>query len=200
MAEEVQNESSSVEETTEKTAEDSTTEVKTVPYDRFAEVNRKAKEAEAKLAKFESESEQRKKQELESKQEFEKLYTEEKTKREELEQNIAKAEKQAVVTKKATDLGFSDPADALRFVDSTLDGDNLQEALTELAKSKPYLLKSEQKTSVNANTDEKKAESGSKRIWAWSELSQKMKNNTWYTENKTEIDLAMSEGRIDKTK
>jgi regulator of replication initiation timing len=68
--------------------------------------------------------------------------------RDELKAKLAQAEQTANeralkgdIILNAAKLGFNDPADAWAMIDRGTLGDNIEEALTALAKSKPYLLK-----------------------------------------------------------
>lgn len=104
------------------------------------EANKEAQETKAKLKKLEEAEETRKLSEL---SEIDQLKT--KLAKQEEEAKTAKVEAfNANVKATATSLGFTDPGDAVRFVDSSLmdeDESKVTKALEQLAKDKPYLIK-----------------------------------------------------------
>lgn len=104
------------------------------------DANKEAQDTKAKLKKLEEAEETRKLSEL---SEIDQLKT--KLVKQEEEAKTAKVKAfNANVKAEATSLGFADPGDAVRFVDSSLmdeDESKVTKALEQLAKDKPYLLK-----------------------------------------------------------
>lgn len=108
----------------------------------------KAEEAERvhnKLAAYEEAERKRKEAEM---TELEKLQAQNKELQEKAQKAAESAKEQArnaEVIRLAATLGFADPKDAIKFVDSETEVDGLEDALKELAEKKPYLLKTESK-------------------------------------------------------
>lgn len=121
---------------------------------RFDEINKRVKEAEKRVAELQKAKDDAEKATLMEQAQFKKLYEGEQTKAQklatDLEQLQAKLKRAAIVQaveREATTAKFADPADAHAFIN--LDAIELDEAgkpqgvnklITDLAKSKPYLL------------------------------------------------------------
>jgi DNA repair exonuclease SbcCD ATPase subunit len=125
---------------------------RTVPYDRFAEVNRKAKEKDDQLkaltdrleeleaqGKSESEQERLKREKAEAK------LAEMQADLQSRDERLNRMEKSGWVRNAAAQAGFANPDDAVAFAD--LDGleeaKDADKAIKDLAKQRPYLLRQE---------------------------------------------------------
>lgn len=146
---------------TEETATPETTEQeteKTVPYERFDQVNKQAKEAKVQTAELQKQIEALKAQmderetaglpELERErkraEQLEKRAAEAEAKASEADQKLARTQKERWVTAAAKD--FADPADAVAFVnlDAIDDEKDAERAVKRLAGQKKHLLKAEE--------------------------------------------------------
>ena len=124
-----------------------------VPPERFAVVNRRMREAEAKLAEAQKRAEEAEKAKLVEQQQFQKLYEAEQKRAEGLAAKMAEAEATmrrnaitAAVEAAARTAQFADPADAHAFLKldaiELIDGkpQGIDKLIADLAKTKPYLL------------------------------------------------------------
>lgn len=115
-----------------------------VPYDRFTEVNERAKRAEAELAelrKFKEDAEAAKLTEIERAQR-EREVAEQRA--EQAERRALELERTGLIRDAATKAGFADPSDAVAFLTSRLDEIDTPDAATaavgQLAQTKKHLL------------------------------------------------------------
>ena len=128
-----------------------------VPYERFAQANKKAKEAadrakalEASVAELKAAMEEREQAGLPELERFKKDLDRAQKRAEEAEAKAAESEQKLARTAKsnlvrAAAKAFADPDDAVAFVDldSIEDEGDAERAVKKLAKAKPHLLKAE---------------------------------------------------------
>jgi predicted phage tail protein len=116
---------------------------RTVPYDRFQQVNQKARDAEkqiesltARLEELETRDQSEVERERNKREQFE-------SKSRELEQRLAVMERSTWLRSAAADAGFDDPEDAVAFINpaSVESEDEAERAVKKLAKRKPKLLR-----------------------------------------------------------
>lgn len=150
------------EETTTETEEAKTTETEeqSVPYERFQQVNRKAKDnadraksLEKDVADLRSQMEERESaglpeldRERKRAEQLEKRIADAEKRAEDAEQGVARARRERLVIAAASTLNFANPSRAHRLVDGLDDiddSDAAEKAVKRLAKSDPYLVKTE---------------------------------------------------------
>lgn len=130
--------------TTETTENGNGKQAQTVPYDRFKEVNERAKAAEdqlAELTKWKDEQEAAKLSDIEKAEQKRQQAEERAT---QAEQKALKLERSGFVRSAAAGARFTDPDDAVAFLEGKL-GDldtpeKAKEAVAALAKTKPHLV------------------------------------------------------------
>jgi hypothetical protein len=118
---------------------------RTVPYGRFAEVNKQAKAAKEQLTTLSQrleELEGRDQSELQKERQKRERFEREAS---ELAARVTTIERQGWLREAARDLKFDDPDDATAFIDTkdVDDPDDAVQAVKDLAKRKPRLLKTE---------------------------------------------------------
>lgn len=119
--------------------------VRTVPYERFQEVNRAAKAAKDELSQLKGrldELDNRDQSELQRERKKREQFEREAG---ELSQRLTQTERQGWLREAARDLKFDDPDDATAFINvaNVEDPDDAVSAVKDLAKRKPKLLRSE---------------------------------------------------------
>lgn len=197
MADEQKNQSSDTSDETKNTdTQKETQNEHMIPKSRFDEVNNKAKSLESKVNEMQEELKKRQEQELKEKEQWKELADQREKELEEYKQKATLNEKKTLVLNEAAKMGFSDPQDAVNFIDvSQIDNDNVNELLTELTSNKPYLLK--EKTPRNVGSDTPPSDNEGKKVWKWSILEKKLRDPKWYQENKDEYLAAKKDRRID---
>lgn len=110
------------------------------------------RDVQQRLEALQSEKEQREAKELAEQGEYQTLYEQEQQRAQELQEQLRERDIRNAVALEAGKLGFTDPADALRMLDTktlTVQDDGtvqgVQEALQQLAENKPYLLRGDGK-------------------------------------------------------
>lgn len=103
-----------------------------VPYERFAEVNKKMREYERKLKQYEKEKEEMEKKKLEETQQYKELYEKEKQLREQLEEERKKLAFETKKIKILTELDVKLPEPYLTLVPFTEDEEELRQKIQEV--------------------------------------------------------------------
>lgn len=79
-------------------------------------------------------------------------------------------------------------------VDENGNVSNAETIIKSLLTTKSYLLAESNK--LNMGTPNTSGQNGNAQMWKWSDIQKKSHDHKWYEENKTEIDKAKREGRI----
>lgn len=119
---------------------------RTIPYDRFQEVNKRAKEMEREVAELREWREQQEAANLSAQEREQKARERAERKAVEAEQKLQRLERSSYVRSVAQRLEFQDPDDAVALVDlGAADDERSAERLVrDLAKRKPHLLRPKQ--------------------------------------------------------
>jgi hypothetical protein len=120
-------------------------DTKAVPYDRFKEVNERAKQAEKELSELQAWKEQQENERLSELERATKRAEQAEQKAQQLEERATQLERSGWVRSAAQAAGFTDVEDALAFVDLSAlkDADKAKAAVQDLAERKPHLLNAE---------------------------------------------------------
>jgi len=173
---------------------------KTVPYDRFAEVNERAKKAEAELQKRVKAEEDAEKKRLEEAGQHKELADREKARADSLEAQVRASKIENRVIAEAAKLNIVDAEAALKLIDQSsieVDKDGnvsgVEDAMKALVESKPYLVNSKQTPRVGSATNP--ANPGNEGVPSF-KLSQ-IQDRAFYKENEKDIDKALKLGLIE---
>ena len=153
-------EATTTETQTEVTETETTAEDQRVPYERFQQANKKAKEAadraktlEREMADLRTQMEEREnaglpdlERERKRAEQLERRAAEAEKRAQETEQKLARSQRERLISAAASAANFADPTDASAFVDldDIEDDKDAERAVKQLAKRKPHLLKPEE--------------------------------------------------------
>lgn len=160
---------------------------------------------EKRLKQLEKEREESKQKELEEKEEYKQLYESTKQQLEQKDTEMQTTLKKTALEMAAAKANANDPSDINAFVNlddlELEDGKvtNAEAVIKSLAEQKPYLFGDTGKRNVGSGANPT-GDDATGRIWPWSEVKQKRKNQAWYETHKEELDKARQEGRIDYSK
>jgi hypothetical protein len=118
---------------------------KTVPYDRFKEVNERAKQLEREATETKTRLEALEAEKLSDLEKAQAKADKAEARATELEAKAVRTERANLVSRAARAANFADPDDAVAFLSSNLPEDekSAEAAVKDLAESKPHLLKQE---------------------------------------------------------
>ena len=172
-------------------------------HSRFKSLNERASKAEKELKKLNKAKADADESKLKDDNKWQELAEKKGKEVEKLNARVTLASKTRSIIEEAIKLGIKDTDAATKLVDINsieLDEDgkptNAAEVVKALADAKPYLITGEPSKDIGANVNPDKTD-GQKKVWASSELREKMRDAEWYNKHKKEIDLAYKEGRVD---
>lgn len=173
---------------------------KTVPYNRFSEVNERAKAAEAELAKIKATQEEADKKKLEDEGKFKELAEKESARAKELEGQITQGKIDNAVIIAAGKAGVADTEAALKLLDRSKievekDGTvkGVEDAVKSLVEAKPYLIDQSNPARVGSPTNPGSPGTEGVKKFKHSQLL----DPKFFTENEEEINKALKLGLVE---
>jgi predicted RNase H-like nuclease (RuvC/YqgF family) len=175
-------------------------------HPRFTELNEKAKQAEKELARIEKEKDQELQKKLKEEGKLEELLEEKEKELEQLTSKLQETQLNNEVMSVASKLNVVDTDAVVKLLDKSKleagkDGNylNVESVVSELISEKPYLANAQPDTSSNigGNANATTSSQNGDFVITKTELREKSKDHSWYTEHKEDIDQWTKEGRID---
>jgi hypothetical protein len=173
---------------------------------RFKELNDRAKEAESKLAEAEKIKEKEIQKKLKEEGKLEELLEEKDKEIEKLTSTLTSVKLKSEIVSVASKLKVVDTEVVEKLIDRDkleLDKEgnytNVEDVVQGLLSEKPYLAGAESNTSssIGSNANATTSSQNGDFVITKTELREKSKDHSWYTEHKEDIDQWTKEGRID---